>query len=147
MTNGWKFWVSEIDEDQGCPEEGRFIFQDKFCGNPVNITELNGHTVSYSGGYYAPNELLYVPVATNKALTFTVSAVTNCNLCICSSCSTTAYPEDNAGKFKSHVSYDAGQVAYMLSGSNPYFSAAQLSTISILYPIYFDCSAADVQCP
>ncbi|MCW5908638.1 MAG: hypothetical protein KIS94_12320 [Chitinophagales bacterium] len=147
MGNGWKLWVSVIDENQNCQQETRFIFQDKFCGNPVYITELVGSTVSYPGYYTAYDELLYIPVATNKPLRFTVSAITNCNECICFNCGTHTYVGDNAWKFTTQVSYDAAEVSVIVSSNYPNFTAGQLYAVN---PIYFNCNNSNVaalQCP
>lgn len=144
MSGDWKFWVSVIDENQNCSQQSRFIFQNKFCGNPVVMTEQVGNTISYPGGYSAYNELLYVPIATNKPLRFTVTAVTNCSLCVCSDCPTTPYTGNNAWQFTNQVTYDAGEVAAIASSNYPNFTAGQLHAIN---PIYFNCNSPAVICP
>lgn len=145
MSNGWNFWVNVADPD-GCSSP--FNFNQKMCGSPVMQSNIGGYTISYPGSFYASSELLKVPIASNRAMRFIVTATTNCNQCICNSCppyeSYGTYGSYTAWKFSTYKDYDAGAVSYILSSFDPTFTAG---TLEPLNSIYYGCDNSDLQCP
>lgn len=141
MSNGWKFWASVIDEPANC--SSLFAFQYKFCGNPVQISPVTGNNITYPGTVEIFNTWLKVPITGGRAFRFTVSAVTNCDNCICNVCGTTSYSGQSNWQFRSFQNYTVDDVDYIISGSNPVFDVPTLQPLSI----FFDCNSTANNCP
>lgn len=140
MTNGWKFWPSVIDEPPICSSV--FQFQYKFCGDPVQMNPISGNNVAYPGSLEIYGNELKVPINTQRGLRFTLSAVTNCDNCICNACSTATFPSVSNWQFRSFQNYSADDVAYLSLG-NSVFDIPTLQPISI----FFNCTNSANNCP